>query len=89
MALSRQSRVLGAGIRSRFLCTHGMQELHVSLLSGRKNSGWLEVHAFPIDTYTLAPLTLNDDHMTIAPSAAGIGVEFDWEKLESDNALNI
>lgn len=71
------------------LCTHGMQELHVSLLSGRKNSGWLEVHAFPIDTYTLAPLTLNDDHMAVAPSTAGIGVEFDWEKLEADNALNI
>jgi len=25
-----------------------MQELHVSLLAGRKDSGWLEVHSFPI-----------------------------------------
>lgn len=68
------------------VCTHGMQELHVSLLAGRPNSGWLEVHAFPIDSYTKRPLVV-EDHLAIAPTDPGVGVSFDWEKLHSENAL--
>lgn len=63
------------------VCTHGMQELHVSLLSGRPDSGWLEVHSFPIDEYTTRPLVV-DNHLAIAPTEPGIGVTFNWDKLE-------
>ena len=68
------------------ISSHGIQELHVSLVSSQIQTGWIEIHSFPIDQYTHRPLKLSHG-IAIAPSTPGIGVEFNWEKLEAASDL--
>lgn len=64
------------------VCSHGMQELHVSLMASQPHAGWMEVHSFPIDRYTTRPLVVQD-HMAVAPDGPGTGVTFCWDALDA------
>lgn len=76
LAVAEMAR--GAGIP---ICSHGMQELHVSLMASQDHAGYLEAHSFPIDEYTHRPLVL-ENHLAVAPDTPGTGVEFRFDLLE-------
>ena len=58
------------------VCSHGMHELHVSLMASQPHAGFLEVHSFPIDQYTTHPIQLQRG-LAVAPDIVGTGVVFD------------
>lgn len=68
--------------RDLMVSSHGMHEMHVSLLAGVPNPGYLEVHSFPIDQYMLHPFQFSNGTAR-PPDVIGHGVVFDQNKLFS------
>jgi L-alanine-DL-glutamate epimerase-like enolase superfamily enzyme len=63
------------------VASHGMHELHVSLMAAIPNAGPLEIHSFPIDAYTTNPTTVTNGK-TAAPNSPGSGVSFNTQRLK-------
>ncbi len=69
-----------AQARNLPVTSHGVHELHLSLLAAIPNASFLEVHGFGLERFMLNPPTLVDGWMQ-ASEAPGHGVEFDWDAL--------
>jgi len=61
--------------------SHGMHELHVSVLSGLPNPAYLEIHSYPLDQYTTRPMVVTNG-IAIPPDATGTGVVFRPELID-------
>ena len=75
-------RVAGlAAAFGRKVCSHGAQEIHISLVAGVETGAWVEVHSFPIDAYTHAGPVRVAGGFAHVPDTPGTGVEFNWQRL--------
>ena len=61
--------------------THGVHDLHVSLLAAVPNASYLEVHGFGLERFIEEPLPIADG-FSRPPERPGHGVRFLWGELE-------
>ena len=71
-----------AEARNLPVTTHGVHDLHVSLLAAVPNASLLEVHGFGLDPYLVRPLQITAGTAE-APDRPGHGVDFRWQDLKS------
>jgi L-alanine-DL-glutamate epimerase-like enolase superfamily enzyme len=65
--------------------SHGAHDVTVQLLASTPNCAYLEAHGFGLDRYIAQPLEIQDG-FALAPSRAGHGIEFDWQRLAKEQA---
>lgn len=75
MKVARLAEALNLPVTS-----HGVHDLHVSLLAAVPNASFLEVHGFGLERFLKHPLEIADGHAE-APERPGHGVDFDWDAL--------
>ncbi len=69
-----------AEARNLPVTSHGVHDLHVSLLAAVANASYLEVHGFGLDGYLESPMAFTSGYAE--PSARpGHGVSFQWNQL--------
>lgn len=61
--------------------SHGVHDLHVSLLAAVPNASFLEVHGFGLEHYLVHTMQFSSGRAK-APDRPGHGVELRWDKLQ-------
>ena len=62
--------------------THGVHDLHVSLLAAVPNASYLEAHGFGLERFIEQPIHI-EDGFTSPSERPGHGVSFLWEALDA------
>ena len=63
------------------IISHGAHDIHIQLLGACSNAAYIEIHAFGIENYISHPMKMKDGY-GIASDRAGIGFDFDFDKLK-------
>lgn len=63
------------------VCPHFLMELHVSLTCAVQNGKYVE-YIPQLDELTASRMTIEDGH-ALAPSAPGIGIDWDWDAVRA------
>ena len=61
--------------------THGIHDLHVSLLAAVPNASYLEAHGFGLERFIEQPIHI-EEGFTSPSERPGHGVKFLWDELE-------
>ncbi len=70
-----------AEARNLPVTSHGVHDLHVSLLAAVPNKSYLEVHGFGLERFIERPLKIAEGYAE-PPNLPGHGVQFLWDELE-------